>query len=564
MHTQEKIFKFFSFGISKNTDPNLQIRILLSNIFTLLSVLFFLTFALLAYISGDFLITYSLVSASLLAVLNMAFMVRSGRVDIAVPFLLVLMGGVLIFLLIFGGPSATGYLWTLTFPIISLILLGTGRGSFASAVFLILILLLMFGNFRFAQIDYDRVFSIRYIFTYVGIYCLIYVFEYLRAKNQSKFNRQIEEASSETRSKDEFIAGLSHELRTSLNNITLISSLLSKTKLNQEQKDLIDTIIASTNNLVEAVNNIVKVSNVDSGAVQESTLPFDLGSAIQSVINLYPPSDYPYVSTQLIQDPTISNQVEGDPIPIKQMFLSLLEYIIKLDVSDQAIGLKIHMINNRETEDIIQVKFQIKACLMKGRDCTGPIPDQKIDLSLPDKFTGMLTDDLRLHSGEKETVLEFKLDFRKSALKLRKGEKGTQADQLTLGKKDRQIKLEDANVLLVEDNSINQKIVTLSLEKQVKNIDIARNGKEALDKFGTSNYDIILMDIQMPVMDGFLATKKIREIEASTNSFTPIIAITANAMSGDRETCLAAGMDDYISKPFQVNLLADKMRALLS
>jgi CheY-like chemotaxis protein len=115
----------------------------------------------------------------------------------------------------------------------------------------------------------------------------------------------------------------------------------------------------------------------------------------------------------------------------------------------------------------------------------------------------------------------------------------------------------------VEDNLINQKIVQLSLKEKVKNLDIANNGKEALDKFDKSRYDIILMDIQMPVMDGILATKKIREIEASTSSQTPIIAITANALSGDREKCLAVGMDDYIAKPFQVDVLLYKMKNLL-
>jgi CheY-like chemotaxis protein len=97
----------------------------------------------------------------------------------------------------------------------------------------------------------------------------------------------------------------------------------------------------------------------------------------------------------------------------------------------------------------------------------------------------------------------------------------------------------------------------------VSHIDVAANGKEALEKFGTSKYDIILMDIQMPVMDGIIAARKIREIEASSNSHVPIIAITANALSGDRENCLAVGMNDYISKPFQVDILIQKMRALL-
>ncbi len=126
------------------------------------------------------------------------------------------------------------------------------------------------------------------------------------------------------------------------------------------------------------------------------------------------------------------------------------------------------------------------------------------------------------------------------------------------------VTLKEANILLVEDNLINQKIVILSLKGMVKNIDLASNGKEALARFGTSKYDIILMDIQMPVMDGIVATKKIREIESSSNIQTPIIAITANALSGDRENCLAVGMNDYISKPFQVDILIQKMMALLS
>ncbi|MFW5721438.1 MAG: response regulator, partial [Bacteroidota bacterium] len=120
-----------------------------------------------------------------------------------------------------------------------------------------------------------------------------------------------------------------------------------------------------------------------------------------------------------------------------------------------------------------------------------------------------------------------------------------------------------ANVLLVEDNLINQKIVLLSLKKAVKNVDVANNGKEALDKFGSVKYDLILMDIQMPIMNGIVTTKKIRNIEKSTNTHTPIIAITANALLGDKEECLAAGMDDYISKPFQIDTLIKKIEKQL-
>ncbi len=561
MFKQEKIFKFFSFGLDGKTDSHTLNRILLTNIFSVLGILFFLFFALLAYLSRETLLAWILLGTSGLTLLNMVYMVHTLRIQHSIPFLLVLMGILLLIMLVTGGTNATGYLWALTFPIISLILMGLKNGTISSLVFLVLACIVLFGDLDFVRVDYDGTFSIRYIFTYFGIYLLIYVFEYLRVKNVMKLDKALEEATFETRSRDEFISRLSHQLRTSLNNITLVSNLVSKTELNREQRDLIDTILASTNNLVEAINNIVKVSNLDVRSVKESTVAFDIGSAIENILHLFPPSEYSNVEFSLHHDPTISNQVEGDPIRIKQMFLSLVENILKYARTDQTLGLKIHIINNRETEDRIQLKFSVTACYTTGEGCTMPIPLDQMDLGIPQRFAEILGGVLTARTKDTETEFVFELEFKKSGIKTRKGAAAYQAE---FQKAERKIELKDANVLLVEDNKINQKIVTLSLEKLVNNIDIANNGKEALDKFGTANYDLILMDIQMPVMDGFLATKKIREIEASTNSFTPIIAITANAMSGDRETCLAVGMDDYISKPFQVELLIDKMNLLLT
>ena len=126
------------------------------------------------------------------------------------------------------------------------------------------------------------------------------------------------------------------------------------------------------------------------------------------------------------------------------------------------------------------------------------------------------------------------------------------------------IELKNAKILLVEDNFINQKIVLLILSKQVQQIDVAGNGKEALEMFGLKQYDLILMYIMMPVMDGIVATKKIREIESTGDRHIPIIAVTANALAGDRENCLAAGVDDYIAKPFDADLLVKMMKNLLA
>jgi CheY-like chemotaxis protein len=563
MPIQEKIFKFFSFGLMEKTDPRTLNRILLTSIFSVLGILFFLLFALLAYLNAEYMITWTLLSASGLAILNMVYMVLTRKIQHSILFLLGLMAVLLLYLLVTGGSQGSGHLWAMTFPVISLILLGLRNGSISSLILLILAGAVIFGDFPFVQIEYDPSFSLRYVFAYTGIYILVYTFEYMRVRNVTKLDEALEQASFESKSRDEFIVRLSHQLRTSLNNITLLSNLVSKTELSQEQRDLVDTILASANNLVDTINNIVKVSSIEIRSVKGAEVSFNLNSAIENIAHLFPPSEHPDLELTLHQDPTISNQVHGDPIRIKQVFLNLLENIIKSSQTGEKLRIQIHTINNRETENNIQLNFNILACLTSGKDCTASIPLEKIDLSIPQRFTEMLGGTLSAEEGSDRTEFRFMLDFQKSDIKLRKGAAAVPMDKQTL-QADRKIDIKDASILLVEDNQINQKIVLLSLEKLVKNIDIAKNGKEALDKFGTSNYDLILMDIQMPVMDGFLATKKIREIEASTNSFTPIIAITANAMSGDREACLAVGMDDYISKPFQVDVLVEKMKSLLS
>ena len=444
----------------------------------------------------------------------------------------------------------------------------------ASLVFMVLSAVILYGNFPFVQVDYEFSFSTRFLFVYLGIYILIYAFEYLRMSNVQKLDKALEEANFESRSRDEFISKLSHQLRTSLNNITLVSNLVSKSELTDEQSDLINTILASSNNLVEAVNNIVKVSNIDLQSVREASISFDLASAIENILQLFSAAEYEGLNVTLEPDATLSNQVMGDPIRIKQLFLNLVENILKLGQANHQMNIQIKIFNYRETDVKLTLRFKILACLAPkptGRTregatdvkCKLPVPLEEMDLSIPEKFVDILGGELVSETFEDHTLFNFDLEFEKSPKKLKKGAKGSHFGVEDI-RTTRKVDLKDANILLVEDNLINQRIVVLSLEPLVKNIDLALNGKEALDKFGITSYDLILMDIQMPVMDGFLATKKIREIETSSNSYTPIIAITANAMAGDREACLAVGMDDYISKPFQVDVLVDKMKALLA
>jgi CheY-like chemotaxis protein len=454
------------------------------------------------------------------------------------------------------------------------VLLGLRRGSLFSGIYLILMLILIFSNFNFIQVDYNPVFSLRFVSTYLMIYLLIYSFEFLRIRNQQKMDQALQEAETKTRSRDEFISGLSHQLRTSLNNITLVSNLVSELNLDSKQKDLIDTIVASTNNLVEAVNNIVNISNVDLKELKEIKISFDIYTAIENILLIFSNPEYKHLKISFRKDSTLTNQLLGDPIRIKQLFLNLIETIGKEEKAGRKTLIDINIINNRETDTEVELLFQLTVSAdrqgAKGIETVVQAdagePETvflRSDFNIPIRLLAILGGNLEFDTDLGETIISFRLTFLKSGQSIRPAFPG-QMTVLEDLSREKKTDLKDACILLVEDNLINQKIVTLSLEKYVKTIDIAHNGKEALDKFGTTNYDLILMDIQMPVMNGIVATRKIREVEASTNSYTPIIAITANAMSGDREACLAVGMNDYISKPFQMDLLISKMKNLLA
>ena len=575
MPVQEKIFSFFSFGAlpeSSQSNPN---RIILLNVISSVTSLVMLFFGLAAIFNALYTISVVLMVSFVLCVLNIIIFNRYYKLAIAEHFLVTLASIIMLYMVITGGTSETGFIWTFLYPIITLILLGLKRGSYFSLGFLALILVLISTGFGFVQVEYSATFSLRFGIAYLCIYILVYSFEYLRISSVMKMDRALEEASFEARSRDEFISRLSHQLRTSLNNITLVSNIVSELDMDKKQKDLIDTIIASTNNLVEAVNNIVNVSHVDLRQLKETRIPFDIYSTIDSIIQLFSANEYSSLKISFKQDETLTNHLLGDPVRIKQLFLNLIETISKGEAEGKQTLVEISIINEKETEKEVVLHFNCNVCLAETKrkgeaqegaeeicTCTELAFDQA-DLSIPRRLVEVLGGSLVLTRTDKSCLFSFEIGFEKSQYKARVSSLDSQEGIEEL-KAARTVKLKDASVLLVEDNLINQKIVVLSLEKHVKNIDIALNGKDALDKFGTSSYDLILMDIQMPVMDGILATRKIREIESSTSIFTPIIAITANAMTGDREACLAVGMNDYISKPFQVDILLGKMQHLLS
>ena len=371
---------------------------------------------------------------------------------------------------------------------------------------------------------------------------------------------------SEIIQKDEFISRLSHKLRTSLSNITLINNLVHDISLTSEQKELMETLKASTNNLIEDVNNIVEIASPGILDYKKSIISFDLTRVLDEAVKILKSSTTFHEEVTIQRSDRISHYLIGDPSLLRSLIVNIIKGLNLYMHTGNPIELQI--INMRESPSQVRLEFKFVA----ESDLCEDLATYLESLNHSDSHQGSNLANARnlLHESESGLSAEcdgplasitFFQDFAKDTT--RSVIEPTEAVEVEKVSKIG-IELKDAKILLVEDNAINQKIVLLSLNKQVSQIDVARNGKIALEMFGLKQYDLILMDIMMPVMDGIIATKKIREIESTGETHIPIIAITANALAGDRENCLAAGVDDYIAKPFQADVLIKMMKNLLA
>ncbi|MFP4447391.1 MAG: response regulator [Bacteroidales bacterium] len=453
------------------------------------------------------------------------------------------------------------------FPIAFLLLLPR-KGKLTSLVFGLLVVVTLFlplfseyyGNIHIA-------YKVAFILTYIGSVTLI---TYLRKNIDQAFDQQqkeLNQLSGELKDKEEFISKVSHQIRTPLNNIVVVSNMIDPSELKEQHKDYFDTILASANNIVDVVTSFSEISNVDVQKRKQYEITFDLNNTLQNTVNLFSAKINSQENYPVTIDSEITQPLLGDPVKIKQIFLNLIEQILKHASTNKEIN--IYLKEAERAKGTIRVTFELitqglasitKSIKSKSSQSRNEQIIHKLELNIAKKMINSLGGDLGISLDGDKATFNFELDFKEAEKK--KPLQGVQTEE-TQKAPSSGVKLKDANVLLVEDNLINQKIVLLSLKKSVKNVDVANNGKEALDKFGSVKYDVILMDIQMPVMNGIVTTKKIRNIEKSTNSHTPIIAITANALLGDKEECLAAGTDDYISKPFQIETLLNKMQRLL-
>jgi PAS domain S-box-containing protein len=358
------------------------------------------------------------------------------------------------------------------------------------------------------------------------------------------------------RAKESFLAHMSHEIRTPMNGILGIASLLSKTRLETLQRNYLQLIQESANNLVVIVNDILDLEKIVAGKLQLETIPFKIvdkiATTIQSFIYRAEEKELGLIFQNFIPADLV---VKGDPYRLSQVLNNILSNALKFTDSGHitiATGIK------ESNEDWVVVNITISDTgigIDPERLSTIFEPFAQADATISRKYGGtglgltICKNMLEMQNGEllvqseegKGSAFTIRIPYHLSIEAMQENEIGQEIDYKSLGPRQ---------VLVAEDVELNQYLARHILESWDFKVVIAGNGLEALEALDRGSFDCILMDVQMPEMDGIEATQHIRGLSDPVKANIPIIALTANALKGDSEKYLAAGMTDYLSKPF--------------
>lgn len=366
--------------------------------------------------------------------------------------------------------------------------------------------------------------------------------------------------------KEQFLTNMSHEIRTPMNGIIGFARILESTNLDNDQKQSVEAIKKASHNLMFIINDILDFSKIEANKMTFETVNFSLSKTVNSVIELlYPNAKEKKIKLLYDIDPDINDNLIGDPTKLSQILVNLVGNALKFTEKGYVEVVVTEML---ETETDSLIKFSVI-------DTGIGIPKDKID-SIFESFNQASNETTRKYGGtglgltitrklvelqggkitvesvvSKGSEFSFSLDYKKA-------QKGTANNTKLKNVAIAPDFLKDIKILLVEDNELNQLLAVKVFGKWDKQIDIADNGKIAIEKITNTDYDIILMDIQMPEMDGNELTNHIRT-KMGEKSTVPIIALTAHATLEEEKRCLQNGMNDYLSKPYDFNVLLEKL-----
>jgi len=388
-----------------------------------------------------------------------------------------------------------------------------------------------------------------------------------RKRTEEALVRSELQAQSASRAKSEFLANMSHEIRTPMSGVLGMTRLALKTDLTPKQREYLEMAHRSAESLLEIINDILDFSKIEAGKLTLDVVSFGVHESVENVVrDMAHRAHAKKLELTCELDSDVPGWLVGDPGRLRQVLLNLVSNAIKF--TDQGeVALTVRRVS--ATDDVVWLSFSVRdtgigippeqlarifeAFAQADASITRTHGGTGLGLTISASLVAMMGGFLEIESKPGVgSTFHFRARFRPS-------EQPRQRRSTHYLPEFRGLR-----VLVVEDNVINQKVAVGLLEAAGHEITVVNNGKEALAALEQQPFDAVLMDVQMPEIDGLQATAMIREREKRTGRHTPVIALTAHAMKGDQERCLAAGMDDYVSKPIRPEELLRAIAACTS